>query len=45
MPEDIIIDMYNRIRLPEFEEGIKKLYIVRPNQKIELRVLGLEDEN
>lgn len=45
VPEDTIIDMYNRIRLPEFEEGIKKLYIVRPNQKIELRVLGLEDEN
>lgn len=45
VPEDTIIDMYNRIRLPEFEEGIKKLYIVKPNQKIELRVLGLEDED
>lgn len=39
VPETIIKNMYHSIKLPEKEEGISKVYIVKPNQPIEIRCL------
>lgn len=36
VPEKVIRDMYNRIRMPEKEEGISKVYIIKDNQPINI---------
>lgn len=44
VPKKVIEDMYSRIRIPEAEEGINKVYIVKPDEKMSIKVLRLEDE-
>lgn len=39
VPETVIKNMYNSIKIPEKEEGISKVYIVKNNQPIEIRCL------
>ncbi len=37
VPISAIRRMYNQIEAPEFEEGIKKIYIIEPNKLIEVK--------
>ena len=37
VPISAIRRMYNQIEAPEFEEGIKKIYIIEPNKPIEVK--------
>lgn len=36
VPETVIKDMFNRIKVPEKEEGISKVYIIEDNKPIHI---------
>ena len=36
VPESVIKDMFNRIKIPEKEEGISKVYIIEDNKPIQI---------
>ena len=36
VPESVIKDMFNRIKIPEKEEGISKVYIIEDNKPIHI---------
>lgn len=36
VPESVIKDMFNRIKVPEKEEGISKVYIIEDNKPIHI---------
>lgn len=39
VPESVIKNMYYSIKMPEKEEGINKIYIIKPNEPMEIRCL------
>ena len=43
VPETVIKDMFNRIKVPEKEEGISKVYIIEDNKPI--HIIDFDNDN